>query len=42
METGMKGTITLELKGGNLLGWRKEDIDQALVHSVQKIQEAIL
>jgi len=42
MGTGMKGTITLELKGGNLLGWRKEDIDQALVHSVQKIQEAIL
>lgn len=42
MKSGMTGTITLELKGGNLLGWRKIDIDQALVHSLKKINEALV
>ncbi|MEA1978365.1 MAG: TIM barrel protein [Chloroflexota bacterium] len=41
MDAGMEGTITLELKGGNLVNWEFERIKDALVKSIKIIHEVI-
>jgi len=41
MDAGMEGTITLELKGGNLINWEIERINDALVKSIKTINEVI-
>ncbi len=41
MDAGMEGTITLELKGGNLVNWEYERIEDALVNSIKTINEVI-
>lgn len=38
---GMKGIVTLELKGGNLAGWSMDEIRKALVSSIQAIAEEV-
>jgi sugar phosphate isomerase/epimerase len=41
MDAGMEGTITLELKGGNLVNWEFERIKDALVKSIKTIHKVI-
>ena len=41
MDAGMEGTITLELKGGNLVNWELERINYALAKSIKTINEVI-
>ena len=41
MDAGMEGTITLELKGGNLVNWELERINYALSKSIKTINEVI-
>jgi len=41
MDAGMEGTITLELKGGNLINWELERINYALAQSIKTINEVI-
>ena len=38
---GMKGNVTLELKGGNLKDWQPEEISKSLTASVQMIAEEV-
>jgi len=38
---GMKGIVTLELKGGNLKGWQPEEISKALKESVEMIAREV-
>ena len=41
MDAGFEGTITLELKGGNLVNWELERINYALAKSIKTINEVI-
>ncbi|MBU0511556.1 MAG: sugar phosphate isomerase/epimerase, partial [Chloroflexi bacterium] len=41
MDAGMEGTITLELKGGHLVGWELEKISDALINSIKTIDEVL-
>lgn len=41
LDAGLEGTITLELKGGHLVGWGLERINNALVDSIKVINEVL-
>ena len=41
MDAGMDGTITLELKGGHLVGWGLERVKDARVNSIKTIDEVL-
>jgi sugar phosphate isomerase/epimerase len=38
VQAGMKGIVTLELKGGNLKNWKPDEITKALVQSIATIK----
>lgn len=40
-QVGMKGIVTLELKGGNLKGWQPDEISKALTASIKSIAEEV-